>query len=51
MSSDEIFNAQNSALANKTRQKLRRTFTRLDDKGNGLVHRDAFFHTLDHFRI
>jgi Ca2+-binding EF-hand superfamily protein len=48
---EEMFNALNSALINKTRQKLKRTFSKLDDKINGQVHRDAFFHTLNHYHM
>lgn len=51
VSKDDMFNAQNSALINKTRQKLKRTFSKLDDNGTGQVHKDAFFHTLKHFNI
>lgn len=50
-SKEELFNAQNSALVNKTRQKLKRTFQKIDDKGEGMVHRDAFFRTLNHYNI
>ena len=50
-SREDLFNAQNTALVNKMRQKLKRTFQKLDDKGDGLIHRDAFFHTLNHFNV